>query len=121
MAGNCRSARRRPLWDACGLSIFVLLVSWNPVTTNCRGGPLLTPIDHYELTIFEMRVIGMSGSNPIYLRSFSRSTTTTSSDVDPPVGGVVGWDDMWSGTWTIQNPPVTAVSMAGNRSGEPCP
>ncbi|HEV8199772.1 MAG TPA: hypothetical protein VGS03_07105 [Candidatus Polarisedimenticolia bacterium] len=108
-------------WEACGLSILVLLVSWSPVTTNCRGGAMLTPIDHYELKIFEMRVIGMSGDNPIYLRSFSRSTTTTSADVDPPVGGVVGWDNMWSGTWTIQNPPVIAVSMAGNRSGEPCP
>jgi hypothetical protein len=119
--GSACAARRTLFPGACGLSVLVLLVSWNPVSTNCHGGPLLTPIDHYELAIFEKRVIGMSGDNPIYLRSLSRSLTATSTDVDPPVGGVVGWDNMWSATWTIQGPPVVAVSMAGNRSDQPCP
>ena len=80
-----------------------------------------SPIHHYELVIFEKRLIGMSGPNPIYVRSFSRSTTTTSEDIDPPPGSVVGWDNMWSGTWTLQPPPVVAVSLAGNRSDQPCP
>jgi len=97
------------------------VVSWNPVTTNCHGVTLRSPIDHYELTIFEMRPIGTSGENILYLRSQSRSTTTTSTDVDPPVGGVVGWDGMWSGTWTLQNPRVIAVTKVGSRSDQPCP
>ena len=80
----------------------------------------MTPIDHYELKIFEMRLVGMSGDNPIYLRSQTRSTTATSVDIDPPVGGVVGWDGMWSATWTLQNPPVISVSRAGGRSDQPC-
>ena len=101
--------------------MLVLLVSWNAVTTSCRGGALRTPVVQYELKIYEMRQIGMSGENPIYLRSLSRTTTTTSTDVDPPVGGVVGWDNMWSATWTIQNPPVIAITLAGNRSDQPCP
>ena len=120
----CSSGRRRPsrrVSGVCPLSLLVLLVSWNPATTNCRGGPLRSPIVRYELKIFEMRAIGMSGTNPIYLRSLSRTTTATSTDVDPPVGGVVGWDNMWSATWTIQNPPVVAVSLAGHRSDTPCP
>jgi hypothetical protein len=117
-------ARPRSYAGACGFSILALLVTWNAPTLNCKGRPLVTPIDHYELKIFEMRVIGMIGVNgdtPIYLRSLSRSTTATSTDVDPPVGGVVGWDNMWSGTWSLQIPPVVAVSKAGNRSDQPCP
>ena len=82
---------------------------------------MLSPLQRYELVIFEKRVVGMSGTNPIYVQSFSRSTTTTSEDVDPPVGGVVAWDDMWSATWTMQPPRIVAVSLAGNRSDEPCP
>ena len=105
----------------CSLSILVLLVSWNPTTTNCRGGALRSPIHHYELVIFEKRVIGMTGDNPIYLRSQLLTTTTTSVNIDPPVGGVVGWDNMWSGAWTMQAPPIVAVSFAGNRSDQPCP
>lgn len=96
-------------------------MSWNPTTTNCKGAALQSPIDHYELAIFEMRPIGMSGENTIYLRSLTRSTTTTSTDVDPPVGGVVGWDGMWSSTWTVQSPAVIAVSKVGIRSDQPCP
>jgi hypothetical protein len=109
----------------CSLSVLGLLVSWNPTTTNCRGGPLRSPIDHYELIIFEKRVVGYIGSppdqQPIYMRSGIRTTIATSENVDPPVGGVVGWDNMWSGTWTMQNPPIVAVSFAGNRSDQPCP
>jgi hypothetical protein len=116
-----RVRRPRRLWGACSVSVLALLVSWNPVTTTCKGRTLYSPIDHYELAIFEMRPIGLSGENILYLRSLSRSTTTTNTDVDPPVGGVVGWDGMWSGTWTLQNPPVIAVTKTGSRSGQPCP
>jgi hypothetical protein len=116
-----RSARPRSLAGACGLSALTLLISWNPVTTTCRGGALRAPIDHYELKIFEMRVIGMTGEFPIYLRSTSRTSTTTSVNVDPPVGGVVGWDNMWSATWTLQSPTVVSVSMTGSRSDQGCP
>lgn len=98
-----------------------LLVSWNPVTTNCKGLALLTPVDHYELWIFEAHVIGMMNGAPIYSKSTLRTTTATSLDLDPRVGEVVGWDGMWSSTWTPQSPQVVAVSLAGNRSDAPCP
>jgi hypothetical protein len=114
-----RSVGAGRLRAACG-AIFVLLVSWNAPTLNCKGGALLSPIDHYELKIFEARIVGMSGANPIYLRSTSRTTTGTSVDIDPPVGGVVAWDGMWSTSWTIQNPQVISVSRAGTRSDQPC-
>ena len=68
-----------------------------------------------------MRKVGMSGDNPIYLRSLVLSTTTTSVNVEPPVGGVVGWDGMWSATWAVLPPEVIAVSRSKLRSDMPCP
>jgi hypothetical protein len=120
-----KSVRRRSFSGLCSLSVLALLVSWNPTTTNCRGGLLRSPIDHYELVIFESHIVGYIGSGadqqPIYVRSALRTSIATSVNIDPPVGGVVGWDNMWSGTWAMQNPPIVAVSFAGNRSGQPCP
>ena len=91
------------------------------MTTNCHGLAPWTPVDHYELSIFEAKIIGSMNGAPIYVKSVSRTTTATSLDIDPRVGEVVGWDGMWSSTWTLQNPRVVAVSRAGNRSDQPCP
>lgn len=124
---SSRSRRRSPRSihvGACnGLAacLLALLITWNPATTNCKGGPIRSGVDHYEVKIFEMRKIGQSGDNPIYMRSMSLSTTTTSVNVDPPVGGVVGWDNMWSATWAMQPPQVVTVSRVGLRSDSPCP
>jgi hypothetical protein len=118
-----RSPRSNPggTFGGAFACLLVLLISWNAPLTNCKGGPIRSGIDHYELKIFEMRQIGSSLGNPIYMRSTSLSTTSTSINVDPPLGGVVGWDNMWSGTWTMQPPPIVTVSRAGARSDQPCP
>jgi len=119
---HARRPRSTPVGACGGLAacLLTLLISWNPSMTNCKGGPVRSGIDHYELKIFEMRQIGWSGGNPIYMRSTSLSTASLSVNVDPPVGGVVGWDNMWSATWTMQPPPIVAVSRAGARSDQPC-
>jgi hypothetical protein len=118
---------RRPPWWFPGRRVaesivaLSLIVSWNPVTTSCKGLAPLTPVDHYDLIIFEARIIGSMNGAPIYTKSFSHSTTATSLDIDPKVGEVVGWAGMWDASYTLQNPPVVAVSLAGNRSDAPCP
>lgn len=118
-----RPPRLCSAWGSLAGSLVALslIVSWNPVLTSCKGLALWTPVDHYELQIFEARIIGTMGGAPIYTRSVSRTTKATSLDIDPRVGEVVGWDGMWSSTWTLQNPKVVAVSLAGNRSDTPCP
>lgn len=111
-------SRLTPLPSLVALS---LIVSWNPVITSCKGLALLTPVDHYELAIFEARVIGSMNGAPIYTKSTLRTTTLTSVDVDVKVGEVVGWNGMWDAAWTLQSPTVVAVSVAGNRCDQACP
>jgi hypothetical protein len=105
------------------LVALTLVVSWNPVTVNCKGLPLLTPVDHYEVPIFEARIVGTKYGMPVYTRSVLRTTIATSVDVaDPNVGEVIGWAGMWDNTYSLlQNPPVVAVSLAGNRCDQSCP
>jgi hypothetical protein len=109
--------------------ILALLIHWIAVTTDCRDALLTLPVDHYEVVLFEAKIIGSyidpdSGNLiPIYSRSLARSTATpleTEMDVEPLMGDVVGWDGMWDAAWRLAPPTIVTVVSAGNRSDDPC-
>lgn len=102
----------------------LLAVFWLAVSTTCHGGPLLSPIDHYEVVVFEARVTGYitypdnGDLMPVYLKTFRHSTAgpVTTLALEPEVGSVVGWDGMSEGL----PPLVHAVTVAGVSSEVVC-
>ena len=98
---------------------FALLLLWDAPTTNalppCGDGAPLTDLDHYEVPIFRVSILGWATCNledgtpygcPVYSWSLTRAASTVEqlSLADPGLGEVVGWED------------VEAVDRAGNSS-----
>jgi hypothetical protein len=90
----------RPL---VAFAVLVLTLSWDAPTLTCKGDPL-TDLDHYEVPIFRVWIlgwtvcgeVGATYSCPVYASSLTReSTPNTSLTVpDPGAGEVVGWEDV---------------------------
>jgi len=92
---------------------IIALLTWNAVTTNCRGIPEPVP-PVYEVWTYRATVSGYEpgpdGSlQPLYNRVQLRELVsgTTYPMTDPEVGNVLAW-------------AVEAVDLAGNRSDQPC-
>lgn len=103
--------------------VLALVLLWDPPSTNalppCGDGAPLTDLDHYEIPIFRVSILGWaictdseghSFECPIYAWTFDRERTqeTTIDLADPGRGEVVGWED------------VEAIDIAGNSSAV-CP
>lgn len=96
-------------------TLFTL--SWDPVTTNCDGGP--EAVDFYEVPLFAARIVGwetcmVEGGDPYPCPVYNRNvvlvdtTDTSVSTPDPDIGEVIGYE------WP------RAIDRAGN-SSEFCP
>lgn len=105
--------------------LAVLAVTWLGTTRDCHGGALRSPVQRYDVLALEVREVGHHiGPDgdlwPDYSRTFVRSVPAPPVDLDPPRGGVVGWDGMWDAGWNLQPPAVVTITLAGNRSDQPC-